>query len=60
MVVGKAVFGAPDSVHLFVENDVFSRVLAKNRGPKTAVPTPTHPIPHLTPADWKSPPQTKP
>ena len=28
----------------------FSRVLTKNRGaPKTAVPTTTHPIPHLTP-----------
>ena len=44
-------WGAP-MLHLFVENAVFFRVLAKHWGtPKTAVPTTTHPIPHLTPSD---------
>ena len=39
--------GRPDFAS-FVENALFSRVLAKNRGaPKTAVPTTTHPVPHL-------------
>ena len=43
--------GHPDFAS-FVENAFFSRVLVKNRGaPKTAVPTTTHPIPHLTPSE---------
>ena len=46
-------WGRPEFWHIFVENAVFSRVLAKNRGTpkKAAVPTTTHPIPHLTPSD---------
>ena len=47
-VVGTAVFGAPRFCICLWENAVFFRVLAQNRGaPKTAVPTTTHPIPHL-------------
>ena len=44
-------WGAP-ILHLLWKSALFSRVLAKNRGaPKTAVPTTTHPIPHLTPSE---------
>ena len=50
-MVGTAVLGAPRFSIFLWKNAVFSRVLAENRGaPKTAVPTTTHPIPHLTPA----------
>ena len=52
VVVGTAVFGAPRLCIFLWKNAVFSRVLAKNWGaPKTAIPTTTHPIPHLTPSD---------
>ena len=51
-MVGTAVFGAPRFCIFLWKNAVFSRVLAKNRGaPKMAVPTTTHPIPHLTPSE---------
>ena len=53
VVVGTAVFGAPRFCIFLWKNAVFSRVLARNRGaPKTAVPTTTHPIPHLTPSEF--------
>ena len=52
LVVGMAVFGAPPILHLFVENAVFSGVLAKDRGaPRMAVPTTTHPVPQLMPSE---------
>ena len=45
-------FWGAQILHIFVENALFSKGLAKSRGtPKTAVPTTTHPNPHLTPSD---------
>ena len=55
VVVGTAGFGAPRFCVFLWKNALFSRVLARNRGaPKTAVPTTTRPIPHLTPSDLYS------
>ena len=52
-----AVLGAPRFCIFLWKNAVFSRVLAQNRGtPKMAVPTTTHPIPHLTPSEYCLPP----
>ena len=43
-------------LHLFVANCYVFPGLAKHRGaPKTAVPTPAHPIPHLTPSELHAP-----
>ena len=52
VVVWTAIFGAPRFCIFLWRNAVFFRFLAKNRGaPKMAVPTTTHPIPHLTPSE---------
>ena len=52
VVVATAVFGAARFCILFVEKCCLFQVLAKNRGaPKAAVPTTTHPIPHVTPSE---------
>ena len=45
-------WGAP-ILHLFVQKCCIFEGLGQNRGaPKTAVPTTTHPILHLTPSDF--------
>ena len=45
--VGTAVFGVPRFLAKALENTAFFIKKMQNRGaPKTAVPTPSHPIPH--------------
>ena len=49
VVVGTAVFGVPRFLAQTLENIAFFHKKVQNRGaPKTAVPTTTHPIPHLS------------
>ena len=56
-VVGTAVLGAPRFCIFLWKNVLFGQ---KSGQPKTAVPTTTHPIPHLTPSEkLRAPPLKK-